>query len=271
MKIITLILLSVFTTVSFAAKTSNPIVAKVNGKSIKKSTLMRYHNENLNFVSGARKVTVKASLNDLIDRIIGIDKGVKEGTHKRPEVIKKMNDIIYNAQISKDLAPKLKLIRVTKADILKYYKTHPEYRTSQILLRLKTQPTKSEVATALDKITGIYTNIVKNPSKFNEMAKRHGQTAGAVTGGDLGYQPTTRLSVEYFEAIKGKKIKTFTKPFRSQYGFHIVKITGLKTAKQIDMRLYKKIVYDVKRDAILAKYFKGQRKASKVEIFTKNL
>lgn len=270
MKIIALILIS-FTTVSFAKKANDPIVAKVNGKIIKKSTLMRYHTENLNFVSGARKVTVQASLNDLIDRIIGIDKGVKEGTHKKPEVIKKMNDIIYNAQISKDLAPKLKLISVTDEEIFEYYKSNPEYRTSQILLRLKTLPTRDEVASALDRIAGIYTSIVKDPSKFSALAKRHGQTAGAITGGDLGYQPKTRLSVEYYGAIKGKKVGTFTKPFRSQYGFHIVKITGLKTAKQIDKRLYKKIVYDVKRDAILATYFKGQRKASKVEIFTKNL
>ena len=141
MKMIAFILIS-FTTISFAAKDGDVVVAEVNGKTIKKSTLMRYHTENLNFVSNSRKITINDSLNDLVDRIIGIDKGIKEGTHKRPEVIKKMNDIIYNAQISKDLEPRLKTINVTDADIKAYYKKNPEYKTSQILLRLKTQPTK---------------------------------------------------------------------------------------------------------------------------------
>jgi len=35
--------------------------------------------------------------------------------------------------------------------------------------------------------------------------------------------------------------------------------------------MYKKIIYDIKRDKILANYFKKERAKSKVKIYTKNL
>jgi len=255
---------------SFAAK-GDPVVAEVNGKKIKKSTLLSYHKQNLNFVQNTKPLTLKNSLNDLVDRIIGIDAAKKSNIHRRPEVIKKMNDIVYHAFISKELTPKLKTIRVSKDEIKKYYKNNPEYKTSQILLRLRTEPSQDDVANALDTANKVYNEALKDPSKFPELAKKYGQTSTAVTGGDMGYQPKVRLSPEYYESIKGKKPNYITKPFRTQYGIHVVLVNKEKSYKQIDHKLYKKIIYDIKKQSILKKYFAQKRSSAKLIIHEKEL
>jgi parvulin-like peptidyl-prolyl isomerase len=127
------------------------------------------------------------------------------------------------------------------------------------------------VAKALEQSLSIHQELLKNPKKFSNYAQKYGQTSTASNGGDIGYQPRVRLSTEYFSAINGKKTGYITKPFRTQFGIHIVKVTGKKEYKQIDMNLYKKIIYDVQRDKILAKYFQGKRKSAKLKVFKKNL
>lgn len=270
MKWILLLTLTI-TSFNLFANEKDPVVANVNGKEIKQSTLYKYHQQNLNFVKSNKKVTLESSLNDLINRIVGIDKAKKANLHKRPEVIKKMNDIVYHAQISKDLEPELKKIKVSDSDVKAYYKKNPEYRTAQILYRLRTNPSKDDVKKALDQSTGIYNEVKKNPDKFLKIAQRFSQSSTAQIGGDLGYQPRTRLTPEFYSAIKGKKVGYITKPFRSQYGVHVVKVLGVKKYEQIEKKMYKKIIYDVKRDKLLKKYFENERKKAKIKVFSKNL
>jgi parvulin-like peptidyl-prolyl isomerase len=267
-----ILLSTFFLTTSIFANTADPIVAEVNGKKIKKSTLLSYHKQNLNFVQNKKKVTIEQSLNDLIDRIVGIDAAKKVNLHKRADVIKKMNDIVYHAYVSDQLAPKLnKIKKATDQEIKNYYKKYPEYKTSQILLRLRSIPSKNEVIDIVNIANDIYKSAMKNPKNFEGLAQKHSQATTAMAGGDMGYQPKTRLATEYYDAIKGKRIGHITKPFRTQYGLHIVKVTGLKQFKQIDKTLYKKILHDIKRDKILTSYFATQRNSAKVKINKKEL
>jgi parvulin-like peptidyl-prolyl isomerase len=247
-------------------KLKDGIVAEVNGVKIKRSTLLKYHEQNLKVVQGNRTVDLNASLNDLIDRIIGIQKGKKSGVDKNPEVVKKMNDIIYHAYVSKEVSPLLEKIKVTDSDINNYYKENPEYRTSQILLKLRAIPSQDEVAAALEQSLRIYNELKNRPEKFEKLAQKYSQIATADNGGDIGYQPKVRLSPEYYEAIKGRNKGFISRPFRTQYGIHIVKVTGKKELKQIDRKLYTKILYDLKRDEILRDYFQKQRKLAKIKI-----
>jgi parvulin-like peptidyl-prolyl isomerase len=251
---------------SMFASNADPVVAEVNGTTIKKSTLLSYHKQNLNFVKSTKTVTMEASLNDLIDRIIGVGSAKKVNLHKRADVVKKMNDVVYHAFISDELTPKLNKIKITDSQIDTYYKKYPEYKTSQILLRLRTLPSEDEVANALETSVKIYNEAVKNPKLFPKLAQQYSQTTTSTTGGDMGYQPRIRLAEKYYESIKGKKEGYVTKPFRTQYGIHVVLVTGEKQLKQIDRALYKKILYDVQRDSILVKYFANKRKSAKIKI-----
>lgn len=270
MKVILAASLILLSTITFS-QDKDPVVATVNGKKIKRSTLLKYHQDNLKFVRGTKKVTLESSLDDLVNRIIGIDRAKKNNLNKDPRVVKKMNDILYHAQISKDLEEDLKKIQVSDKEVEQFYKQNPEYRTAQILFRLRALPSKEEVEKTFKKAMDVYAEVSKKPDTFLDYATRFSQSSNAVDGGDLGYQPKTRLTPEYYSAINGKKKGTIVKPFRTQYGIHVVKILGEKNSEQINKEMYKKIIYDIKRDKILDNYFAGLRKGADVKVEKKYL
>lgn len=263
--ILNVLLFSLTNSIVFA-QTNNPVVAEVNGKKITKKELVLYHAKNLNFVSMNKPVTLERSLDDLINKIVGIDRAKENNLDKNPIVIQKMEDILYHAQISKDLDDKLLAIKVSDNEVKEFYKDNPEYRTSQILFRMRAQPSKDEVANTLDNALKVYTQAKEKPKNFTDFAANYSQSSTTLNGGDLGYQPKTRLTPEYYEQIKGQKIGYISKPFRSQYGYHIVQVTGVKDYEQIDKDMYKKIIYDIKRDKILDSYFKDLQKKAKIKI-----
>lgn len=240
------------------------VVATVNGRTITKKEFEEYHLQNLKFV-GQRKITKEVSLQDLINRELGIIKAKKTGLDKNPEVVAKQEDILFHAQISKDLENEFKKINVTDNDVKKYYDDNKEYRTAHILYRLRAEPTPEEVKKAFSQSLDIYNQLQDKPEDFAKFANKFSQTSAAPVGGDLGFQPPTRLAPEYFEAIKGHKVGYITKPVRTQMGYHIIKVLGVKTYDQIDKNLYKKIIYDKKRDALIENYFKGLAKGADIK------
>ncbi|MBL7665426.1 MAG: peptidylprolyl isomerase [Bacteriovoracaceae bacterium] len=269
MKKLLLIFLSVSAVSLFAIaqNKTNEIAATVNGINIHVDELDAYYKENL-FTASNRIVTLETSLDELINRQLGIEKAKKTDLQNDPVVKKKMEDVLFHAQISKDLENELKKIAptISDSDVKKYYDENKEYRTSHILFRVRALPSPEEVKTAYDQSIRIYTELKDAPQKFEEVAKKYSQSTVAQTGGDLGYLPPTGLSPQYFEAIKGRSVGQVVGPVRTQFGVHVIKITGVKEYSEINKDVYKKILYDQKRDKVIADYFKKLRADAKVTI-----
>ncbi len=253
-----------------AVAAKDPVIATVNGTKILKSLFDQEFRQNLLFVSD-KPVTKEKVLNDIINRELGIRKAKKAKLDNDPVVRRKMEEVLYHAQISMDLEGKLAEIKVSDSEVESYYKSNPEYRTAHILFRTKAAPEKDEVMAAQQKALEKYTILKKTPEKFSEFANKYSQSSTAPNGGDMGFQPAIRLAPEYFEAIKGKRPNTITPPVRTQFGYHIIKILAVKDIKSINTALYKKVVYDQKRDKILEDYFSGMRKSAKIDINKKVL
>lgn len=247
------------------ANTSDPVVAKVNGKTILKSEFEKAYKENLLFV-GDKIVTKEKVLNDLINRELGIQRAKQNKLEADPVVMEKLEDILYHAQISKDLENELQKIVVSDDDVRKYYDANPEYRTAHILFRMRAEPSKPETEEALKQAMKVYETLKQSPDKFSELANKYSQTTTADTGGDIGFQPKTNLAPEYYEAINGQKVGSILPPVRSQFGYHIIKVLAQRDFKSINTAFYKKVIYDQKRDGIIAQYFDKMRKSAKVEV-----
>jgi len=270
MKIISLELLCLTLLLSPQVFAAKKVVATINGAKISKADFERTYKQNMLFVSN-KKVTKEKVLNDLISRELGIQRAKKAKLDRDPTVKRKMEDVLYHAQISKDIEPMLKTLVVSDAEVKKYYANHNEYRTAHILFRMQAIPDAKENRAALEQALKVYTALVKKPEKFAEYANKYSQSTNAQSGGDIGFLPAMRLAPEYWAAIKNKSVGTIIKPIKTQFGWEIIKILGIKSIKNIDMNLYKKIVYDQKRDAILANYFKSLRKGATIKIAKEHL
>lgn len=259
------VLLLSFAPLAWSAPANDPVVAEVNGVAIKKSEFDQNYRQNMLFVS-SKKVTPEKVINDMVNRIIGIQRAKKNSLDKDELVKSRMEDVLYHAQISKDLEGKLQKITVSDKEAEQYYGNHKEYRTAHILFRLKVDPTPEEVDAAMTQALKIYKTLEKEPEKFPEMANKFSQASVAPNGGDLGYQPAAMYAPEYFSAINGKTVGHITKPVRTQFGLHIIKVMGIRDFKDVDPALYKKFVYDIKRDEILEAYFKDLRQGASIKI-----
>jgi parvulin-like peptidyl-prolyl isomerase len=241
------------------------VVASVNGVEIKKSQLDQAFEQNLLFVSD-KVVTKEKVLNDIINREIGIKKAKEAKLNDDPIVKSKMEDVLYHAQISKDLEKKLQGILVSDKEAQEYYSKNKEYRTAHILFRIQVTPEKEEVQEAMKKAMEVYKQLQAKPQNWAELASKYSQSSTASSGGDMGFLPAVKYAPEYYKAIVGKASGYITPPTRTQFGLHIIKVLGSREWKDVDPSVYKKIVYDQKRDKILEEYFAGSRKSAQITI-----
>ncbi|WP_412463527.1 peptidylprolyl isomerase [Halobacteriovorax sp. RT-2-6] len=246
------------------------VVAEVNGQKITKEELDQAYLLN-KYVVSDDPVTMKKVLTDLINKKLGVEKAKKAKLDQDPIVVRKLEEVIFNAQVSKDLEGEFQKIKVTDADVKRFYSEFPEYRTAHILLRVRVAPSENEINAAQKKIFEIHEQVTQEPSKFAELANKFSQSPNAHTGGDVGYQPAFFMAPEYFAAIKGKKDGFITRPVRTQLGYHVIKVLGVKKYEDINLGVYKKFVYDRKRDKIIEDYFAGLRKKANIKILDKNL
>src|SRR5689334_9211877 len=77
-------------------------LARVNGTVISLEDFNKKYRENLKFFQ-FKAPTRKSVLDDLIKRELGIQQAKKEGLDKDPEVIDRMNTVLYHALLDKNL------------------------------------------------------------------------------------------------------------------------------------------------------------------------
>lgn len=103
----------------------------------------------------------------------------------------------------------------------------------------------------------------KAPQRFAELAKKHSQDTGsAEKGGDLGFFAAGDMVKPFAEAVFAMKPNEIAGPVQSEFGFHVVRLTGIQPGK---VRSFE----DMKAElaAELAKQKAGQKFAESAEGF----
>jgi peptidyl-prolyl cis-trans isomerase D len=82
---------------------------------------------------------------------------------------------------------------------------------------------------ALKKAQAVLAAVRKNPDSFAEVAKRESQDPGSASqGGDLGFQPRGTLVKPVEDAIWRLKEKEISGVVESNFGFHVIQVTGIR-------------------------------------------
>jgi foldase protein PrsA len=105
-----------------------------------------------------------------------------------------------------------------------------EVRASHILVRTE----GVSEAVAKEKIEKALAEL-KAGKDFAEVAKTYSEDAGSASkGGDLGFFGRGRMVKEFEQAAFAAKVGEVVGPIKSQYGYHIIKVTERKPASQFD-------------------------------------
>ncbi|MEO6919271.1 MAG: SurA N-terminal domain-containing protein [Collimonas sp.] len=138
-----------------------------------------------------------------------------------------------------DSAAAASQITVSDADIKTYYDqnvarftTPEERRASHILISVKKDAPAAEQATAKAKAESLLAEVRKTPADFAKIAKANSQdTASAEMGGDLGYFGAGSMVKPFEDAANKLKQGEISDLVQSDFGYHIIELTGIKPAQ----------------------------------------
>ncbi|WP_419844242.1 peptidylprolyl isomerase [Actinobacillus pleuropneumoniae] len=144
--------------------------------------------------------------------------------------------------------------------------TGVQHRVSHILI--KTTPVLNDIQ-AKAKLAQIVADIKAGKTTFEEAAKANSvDYLSAADGGDLGYNFLDIYDPAFAKAASTAKQEQITAPFKSQFGWHILKVTGTqqgdRTEDAYNQRAYEQLV-DKQAQEAAKDWVKALRKTANVQ------
>lgn len=231
------------------AEDSKIIIARVNGEAITKADL---DEEMKQLPPQLAQVPVQAIYPQLLEQLV-LEKTVmqaadKAGMQKDAVVLERVKDaqgkIAADEYLKREVKKNLsdKELKAAYDDYKKNFKGVEEVRASHILVK-----TEAEAADLIKQIKG--------GADFTKLATEKSEDkAAAKQGGDLGYF-TKKDMVESFAnaAFAMKPGDVSTKPVKSEFGYHVIKVVDKRTSQpesfdklkpQLEAKMSQKVAQD---------------------------
>lgn len=168
--------------------------------------------------------------------------------------------------------------KVTDADVKKFYDENkkefqqPELvRASHILIRVPEGASDDVVAEKKKAAEAALERVTKKKEDFTAVAKEVSEEPGAKeSGGDLNFFPKERMVPEFANAAFAMKDGEISKePVKTQFGWHIIKVTGHKAPGMLSFdeakTQIKRYLEEPKRREIVRGVIEKIRSEAKVE------
>ncbi|MGC2064448.1 MAG: peptidylprolyl isomerase [Thermodesulfovibrionales bacterium] len=175
---------------------------------------------------------------ELVKKEMLYQEAVKKGLDKSADFMKKVEEFkkltLVSELLEKEIMAKAK---VSDQEAKEYYEKHKEefVTTSQIKASHILVKTEEEAVKVLARL--------KKGEKFEEIAKKESLDKGsAKSGGDLGYFARGQMVPEFEKAAAELKPGEISRPVKSNYGFHIIKVTDKKMGPAIEYDRIKDLI-----------------------------
>lgn len=272
---------------------SGEVLATVNGIKIYMSEFKERMEKQSPYIQARYNTLEKRK--EFIDSMIRFEllsqAAVDRGFHKDPEVVRAAKQVMTQTLMREEFENKVKREDITDEELRAYYdENQKDYnkpamrRASHILVKVAENADKAAWSKAKKKAMNFYKEAKsekKNPNSFRKLAGKHSEdTANKNRGGDLGYFAKTEdggpMVKEFSDtAFAMEKINDISKPIRTKFGYHIVRLTGKRdkiertfdqVKGQIQHRLFKE-----RRTTMFDKFVKELNDKAKIDIDEKLL
>jgi peptidyl-prolyl cis-trans isomerase C len=235
-------------------------VASVNGKYIAKSTLEQLETE-ISQRSQGQTFPKEKLIEELIQRELLVQEGLKKQLDKSPEVLVRIEDVKRSLVSQAALQDYLKTNPVTDADIKAEYDTKvaaengTEFKARHILV--KTEAEAKKIITELDK-----------GADFAKLANKNSLDAKeSQNGGDLGWFVASQMVAPFSEAVaKLEKGKYTKEPVQTQFGWHIILREDSRALTPPPLEAVKEQLQPYLQRQKVQTFIDGLRKQAQVEV-----
>lgn len=219
-----------------------------------------------------------AAINELINRQLLLDAAKKSGVIDEKEITKSVDNLVLqyggkeklepllknihtdyptftsevgddfriNAFIDKDLT---KGMKIGEAEIKKAFEAEPTkyaakeaINVAHILIKVRADATAEQDKEAKAKIEDLYKQVTAPGGDFAVVAKANSQDGAAARGGELGMIERGKTVPAFENAAFALKPGEISKPVRSEFGYHLIKVTEKRPAEKPDYAKSKPLI-----------------------------
>lgn len=155
-------------------------------------------------------------------------------------------------------------VEVSDAEIEKYYNENKDRFT------VEEQVEASHILVEDEETAKEILNKLNNGSDFAELAKEYSLDGSATRGGNLGFFPRGRMVKPFEEAAFALQVGEISEPVKTDFGYHIIKVTDRQEAKTLSLEESKEDIRSTllyqKQMETLRTYLMELRENAEVEI-----
>ena len=232
-KIVLLFVLSV--SVSVFAQKKDKVLVTINGEQTTVSEFKRVYEKNLDAIDNAEGKDVTKNLELYINYKLKVKQAYDLKLDTLPSYIREMET--YRNQLSAPYLQDTTFIDQLVKDA--YFRTKNEVKAKHILIRTPRDASPKDTLAAYNKILKIRDRIVKGEdfekvaveTSEDQSAKGDPKSGRAGNKGNLGYFSAFSMVYPFEVAAYKTKVGETSMPFKTRFGYHILKVDNLRTSK----------------------------------------
>ncbi len=222
-------------TTAFAWAQDDPVVMRINGKPVTRSEFEYNYNKN-----NSDEVIDKKSVEEYVDLFINYKLKVQAALDDQLDTLSSFQKefrMYRDQQIRPLLVPETRMDEecVRYYDMMKANLQGKQLlQPAHIFLRVKQKATKEEQEAVKARIDSAY-KALQEGADFSELAKKVSEdTQTAIRGGVLPWIGPNQTLKEFEDAAYSLEVGSYSQPFLSTVGYHIVKLIDKKDLETFD-------------------------------------
>ena len=167
----------------------------------------------------------KEMLDTMVIRELILQQAAKDGLDKGPELEEKLQDLKKRLIVESFLKKKVEVeSKVSDEDMKKFYEQNKDKFKSGEQIKA------SHILVKTDKEAKAVLAQLKAGGNFEELAKKNSVDSSSAKGGDLGWFGKGSMVPAFEKAALALKEGQVSDVVKSDFGFHIIKLTGKRPA-----------------------------------------
>ena len=203
------------------------VLMKINGKPITTEEFNRLYLKNLDLVQDPEQKNIENYKNLFIDYKLELEDAYAQKYDTNPRFKRELKQ--YRDELAKKYLSDADLMdKLTKEA---YERMKTDVHVAHILIQVPMNASPADTLKAYKKIMKVY-QLAKKGENFSELAKKYSEDPSAKeNGGDLDYINVFHTIYPFETAAYNTPVGKISKPFRTKFGYHIVKVIDKRPAR----------------------------------------
>jgi peptidyl-prolyl cis-trans isomerase SurA len=180
---------------------------------------------------GKKEEYTEAKIEEYLNLFINFKLKVEEARHRGYDTTAQFNKEFntYRAELRKPYLPDDKLI--DSLTTLTYNRMKEEVKASHILVNVQPDASPADTLKAFEKITAIRQKIIGGENFDTAVLTYSEDPTAKLNKGSLGWFTALQMVFPFEQAAFSTPVGEISKPVRTQFGYHLVKVLGRRPAK----------------------------------------